>query len=76
MIFMSQNDEILHHLRTHKGITSFEAFTLYGITRLSARIYDLRENGHKIIDCDREAVDHRGKKVKFTEYRLIKEGTT
>lgn len=70
----SQNDEILHHLQTHNGITSFEAFTLYGITRISARIYDLRDRGYKIVNCNHETVDRRGKKTKFVEYRLVKDG--
>ena len=69
----SQNDEILKHLKTHRGITSADAFSKYGITRLSARIYDLRDRGFKIINCNREAVDRRGKKTKFVEYRLVKE---
>ena len=69
----TQNDEILKHLQTHKGITAADAFSKYGITRLSARIYDLRDRGFKIINCNREAVDRRGKKVKFVEYRLVKE---
>lgn len=68
----SQNDEILKHLQTHKGITAAESFSLYGITRLSARIYDLRDRGFKIINVDRETVDRRGKKTKFVGYRLVK----
>ena len=68
----SQNDEILKHLQTHRGITAAESFSIYGITRLSARIWDLRERGFHIVNCERESVDRRGKKVKFVEYRLVK----
>lgn len=39
---------ILSHLKTKGSITSMEAFRTYGITRLSGRIFDLREQGHKI----------------------------
>lgn len=70
----SQNQEILEHLQNNRGISAFEAYTLYGITRISARIYDLRQRGHNIINCDRETVDRRGKKTTFTEYRLVKGG--
>lgn len=71
----TQNDDILEHLKTHKGITSFDAFKLYGVTRISARIFDLRERGHNIINVEHESVDRRGKKVRFVEYRLVKEET-
>ena len=38
----NQNQQVEQHLKTYGSITSWEAFELYGITRLSARIYDLR----------------------------------
>jgi hypothetical protein len=44
---MSQCSTILHHLKTDT-ITSMEAFHQYDITRLAARIADLRESGEKI----------------------------
>ncbi len=40
----TQNEMILHHLKEHGSITTIEAFTLYGITRLSGRIWELRKN--------------------------------
>ena len=45
----SQENIILNHLKKHKHITTWEAITKYRITRLSARIFELRENGHQII---------------------------
>jgi hypothetical protein len=44
---MSQNEEVLECLKKHT-LTSKHAFMVFGITRLSARIYDLRQDGHKI----------------------------
>ena len=41
--------QVLKHMLRHGTISSMEAFTLYGMTRLAARIYDLREQGHQII---------------------------
>ncbi len=38
----SQNAAILAHLRTGKHISQIEAYDLFGCTRLSARVYDLR----------------------------------
>ena len=41
---------ILQYLVEHpvSGITSYQAFELFGVTRLSARISDLRELGYNI----------------------------
>ena len=39
---------ILEHLQTYGTITSMEAFERYGITRLAARISELREKGYDI----------------------------
>lgn len=43
----SQNKKVLAHLQA-KSITSVQAIQSYGITRLSARIYDLQGKGHVI----------------------------
>lgn len=45
----SQTETVLRYLRTHrKGLTSMKAFWLFRITRLSAKIFDLRERGFVI----------------------------
>lgn len=63
----TQENIILDHLKKHKFITSWEAIQEYRITRLSARIYELRERGHNIITKN---VSENGKR--FAEYSLIK----
>lgn len=45
---MTQNERILNHLRAGKSITSIQAVSRWGVTRLSARIFELAESGHKI----------------------------
>jgi len=47
-IKLSQNEQIKNHLLKSKSITTFQAFVKYRITRLSARIFDLRDNGMNI----------------------------
>lgn len=42
-----QNYRVLKHLITEGKISSFDSFNIYGITRLSARIHDLR-HGYEI----------------------------
>ena len=67
---MSQNKQILEHLKTHRGITSMQAFELYGITRLSGRIFDLRKAGHNIVSIDRDVTNRYGEKCRVAEYRV------
>ena len=62
----TQENQILNHLKQHKFITSWEAIQEYRITRLSARIYELREKGYQIITKN---VTENGKT--FAEYSLI-----
>ena len=44
----TQNRAILAHLKSGKAITAIEALNLCGCFRLSARIYDLRQQGYSI----------------------------
>ena len=62
----TQENIILDHLKEHKFITSWEAIQEYRITRLSARIYELREKGYQIITKN---ITENGKT--FAEYSLI-----
>ena len=64
----TQNEMILHHIKTHGSITTIEAFTLYGITRLSGRIWELRKN-HKI-----EGVKETNKNGKTYMRYFLREG--
>ena len=72
---MSQRDEVLNHLRKKKYITSYEAFELYGATRLSAIIFDLRTDGIKIGGIWEKTVDRYGTEKRFKRYFIIKEET-
>lgn len=62
----SQLKKVLHHLNTKGSITSWEAITLYRITRLSALIYILRDKGFNIstemvfMNDSRYAIYHLG----------------
>ena len=64
---------VLKHLRENIGLTSMEAFKLYGITRLSAIIFDLRKLGYNI-DTDMEIGKTRyGETCRYARYFLLKE---
>ena len=55
----SQNDRLLTYLKSHRrGITTFEAFEVLHICRISARVADLRDRGYQIDTImHRETVD-------------------
>lgn len=71
---ITQEDRILKYMKTHKrGITQDQATKMLGITRLGARIFDLKEAGH-IIDSERIKVKNRyGEEVYVAQYHLIRE---
>lgn len=69
----TQYDRILNHLRTKGHITSLQAFRDYGISRLSAVIFNLRKDGYRI-DKDFVTRPNRyGDKVTFAKYKLIEQ---
>lgn len=43
----TRKQKILKYLQTFKTLTSLEAINIFGETRLSARIYDLKKQGYK-----------------------------
>ena len=66
----TQNNRILAHIKRHGSITPLEALNEYGCLRLAARVYELREAGHKI---DMERVDWGNKH--FARYYMRKSKT-
>lgn len=67
---MSQEMMVLNHLKSYKTITSLEAIQEYGITRLSDRIYTLRNKGYTITNDWTSGVNRFGKKVRWVKYTL------
>lgn len=64
---MTLREVVLRHFKTSKSITSFEAFSEYGITRLSAIIFDLRKK-YIISDEWVEKTNRYGENVRFKRY--------
>lgn len=66
----AQTDIVLLHL-THCGsITPAQAFTNYGIMRLSAVIFTLRKRGYDIDTTIEHAKNRYGKKISYAKYIL------
>ena len=51
--FNTKTGKVLHHLQNEGSITSWNAITLYKATRLSAIIFNLRDEGY-IIESEKE----------------------
>lgn len=69
---MTLKQMVLRHLKEYKSITSFEAFTEYGATRLSAIIFELRKK-YIITDEWIERTNRYGENVRFKKYLYVKE---
>lgn len=71
---MTQNEMILKYLEENNSITTYETFTELFITRLSARIYDLKEKYNCKFKEEWITKKNRyGKTCSFKKYILIKE---
>lgn len=68
MTQLSQRDQVLKHLREVGPLTPLQAFGVYGIFRLAARIEELRLDGHDIDTVLR--YDANGKQ--YAEYCIRK----
>ena len=69
---MSHEQVILKHFRRYKYLSSYKAVELYGITRLSARIYNLRRQGYDIQSIKRSATNRYGNVVNYNDYFMVK----
>lgn len=69
---MNKHVAVLEYLQSHTGITSMQAIEMFGATRLSAIIFNLRKRGYVIEDIDKTTIDRYGNTCRFVEYRLVK----
>ena len=66
-----QNDMILEHLKEHGKIDAKQAYKNFGCMRLSARIFNLREQNNHIETTYKIVKNKFGKKVNVAEYKLL-----
>lgn len=67
---ISREQKILKYLRTYKTLTTFEAINMFGETRLSARIYDMKKDGYKF-ETTRIRVPMRDGWTYVAQYRFL-----
>lgn len=64
---LTKTKKVLEHLQKHGSITSWEAITEYGATRLSAIIYNLRQH-YNIQSVSMPFTDTYGDSSVFVKY--------
>ena len=69
----TQEMKIMEHLKRYGRITTIEARSLYGITRPSNVIHNLRCNGFNIETVRIEAINRYGNPTTYATYVLRKE---
>ena len=67
---MTQNERLLAWLKQGRTITPREADDMWGCTRLSARVKDLRNLGHPIISEREDGFNKLGDKCHWARYRM------
>ena len=67
---MTQCEQVLQHMRDHGSISTIEAFFNYGITRLSARIWELRRDGYDINTDLVTVKSEKGVKKHYARYKI------
>lgn len=67
---MTQCERIKEYIFLNGSITTFEAFTELGITRLASRIHDLQEQGEPIIREKVRSKNRYGEPVTYTRYKI------
>lgn len=67
---MTQKELIIKYMEDFGSITTIEAFTDLGITKLTTRISELRKDGYIIASKKIDKKNRYGKPVKFNRYWL------
>lgn len=68
---MKQSEVVLDALRK-APLTSMEAFIEFGITRLAARINELRKVGHHIETVPMTMINRLGGRCTYAKYILVR----
>lgn len=67
----SQQEVVLQYLKTHKSLTSLQAFEKWHITRLASVIHILRNQGYNIITAEMTCDTQFGPTT-YARYTLLK----
>lgn len=70
MARISKTQRVIEHLLKRGSITSWDAIKLYGATRLSAIIFNLRDRGYEIDSVYLDGKDRFGNSSRYVNYVL------
>lgn len=68
---VTKTSQVLNHLKRYGSITSLEAIEMYGATRLSAIIFELRKHGYNIKTMRMEFTDRYGNYSTYGKYVIV-----
>lgn len=68
----NKQDRLMRYLQEFGSITSLEAISELGDTRLSATIFELRQKGINIVSTPVINTNRWGEKVIYAEYQIVK----
>lgn len=68
---INQKQRVLRHLKEVGPLTSLDAMKEYGIMRLTSRICELKDEGHKIRSEFVSSTNRYNEPVSFSKYTLI-----
>lgn len=67
---MTQEQRVINYIREFGSITTKDAFNDLGITRLSAKIFNLKKQGYEIKDNFEQGKDRYGETTNYKRYYL------
>lgn len=76
MAAAAQNERLLDKLASGHAVTQLDCYLDLGITRLSARIYDLRQAGHNILGEWCKTTNRFNEPCSFKRYRMAPQKVT
>jgi hypothetical protein len=69
----NQIRRVLNYMRTHNGITSYEAITEISVNRLASRICDMKKMGYDITSKWVDGVNKYGERWRAKRYWLVEQ---
>ena len=71
---LTGNERVLNYIKKYGSINQKQAIDYLGILRLSARIWDLRQQGNQILTEYITVKNRYGIKIKVARYSFAEEG--
>lgn len=67
---MTQCERVLKYMGDFGSISTIQAFSDLGVTRLASRIHDLKRMGYSIVSETHHSTNRYGESTHFSVYRM------